>query len=328
MPAVPDNNRQGQFLCVSSPGVLEVRQRNLPALAAGEIRVRARYSLISAGTETLYFQGLVPRHMIAQDSFEGRETPRDYPLYPGYAVVGLVEESLAPQLAPGTLVFCFHAHADHFTCASHLALPLPQSINLLDAVFLATMETALTFVLDVSPRVGERIKVFGLGTLGLLSALILQEFPLDTLVVQDVNPFRCQRAADFGLQNMGGDGYDALLEVSGQPAALNQALEEAAFSARIVLGSWYGLRPEGISLGGSFHRKRLRIVGSQVSSVAPELSGLWDKRRIRRLAVQWLARLQPARLITAEYQLHTAGSAYAAAAKADSGALVFSYPPA
>jgi len=51
------------------------------------------------------------------------------------------------------------------------------------------------------------------------------------------------------------------------------------YSGRVVIGSWYGSKPVQLDLGGAFHRSRIRLISSQVSSLAPELSGRWDKSR-------------------------------------------------
>src|SRR5690606_10225534 len=78
---------------------------------------------------------------------------------------------------------------------------------------------------------------------------------------------------------------DLALELSGDMAVLNLALEATGFDGRIVIGSWYGRRTAPIDLGSRFHRNRLRLISSQVSTLAPALTGRWDKTR--RLALAW-----------------------------------------
>ncbi|MEZ4558429.1 MAG: hypothetical protein R2854_18715 [Caldilineaceae bacterium] len=43
----------------------------------------------------------------------------------------------------------------------------------------------------------------------------------------------------------------------------------------MVIGSWYGGAP--VDLGGVFHRSRIRLISSQVSTIAPAHTGRWDK---------------------------------------------------
>jgi threonine dehydrogenase-like Zn-dependent dehydrogenase len=91
---------------------------------------------------------------------------------------------------------------------------------------------------------------------------------------------------------------------------LNDAIRLTAFSGRIVVGSWYGRKRAEIDLGGSFHRSRIKLISSQVSTISPELSGRWDKAR--RFGVAWeaLGRIQPERWITHRFPLGEAGRAY------------------
>ena len=72
-----------------------------------------------------------------------------------------------------------------------------------------------------------------------------------------------------------GAGVDLAIEASGNPAALNQALDAVAFGGTIVVCSWYGTKPVPLMLGGAFHRRRLRIVSSQVSTIDAALQPRW-----------------------------------------------------
>jgi threonine dehydrogenase-like Zn-dependent dehydrogenase len=91
---------------------------------------------------------------------------------------------------------------------------------------------------------------------------------------------------------------------------LNTAIEHTAFSGRIVIGSWYGQKRAEIDLGGSFHRSRIKLISSQVSSISPELSGRWDKSRRFEVAWQALERIQPQKWITNRFSLKDAAKAY------------------
>lgn len=104
--------------------------------------------------------------------------------------------------------------------------------------------------------------------------------------------------------------FDLTFELSGSPAALNDAIALTAFSGRIVIGSWYGEKRAEIDLGGVFHRSRIKLISSQVSSIAPELRGRWDKAR--RFGVAWeaLKRIQPQKWITHRFPIEEAALAY------------------
>jgi hypothetical protein len=50
------------------------------------------------------------------------------------------------------------------------------------------------------------------------------------------------------------------------------------FSGRVVIGSWYGEKTAQI-VGGTFHRSRVRLISSQVSTIFAQVTGCWDKSR-------------------------------------------------
>jgi threonine dehydrogenase-like Zn-dependent dehydrogenase len=103
---------------------------------------------------------------------------------------------------------------------------------------------------------------------------------------------------------------DLCYELSGNPAALDTAIALTGYAGRIVIGSWYGEKRAPVAFGGKFHRSRIRLVSSQVSTVDPAWTGRWDKRR--RLQVAWamLARIPADKLITQRIPVAAAAAAY------------------
>jgi 2-desacetyl-2-hydroxyethyl bacteriochlorophyllide A dehydrogenase len=104
--------------------------------------------------------------------------------------------------------------------------------------------------------------------------------------------------------------FDLTFELSGSPSALNDAIALTSFSGRIVIGSWYGEKKTPIDLGGAFHRSRIQLIASQVSTVAPALSGRWDKARRFRVAWEALKRIRPQKWITHRFPIEEAEMAY------------------
>jgi threonine dehydrogenase-like Zn-dependent dehydrogenase len=121
-----------------------------------------------------------------------------------------------------------------------------------------------------------------------------------------MNRFR----AALDLQGPDG-GADLVYEVSGTPAALDLAVNAAGFSARIVIGSWYGSKRAPVDLGGRFHRGRMHLISSQVSRLAPEFTGLWTKERRFQWALRMLTEKPPLNLITHRFPISKAAEAYA-----------------
>jgi threonine dehydrogenase-like Zn-dependent dehydrogenase len=78
-----------------------------------------------------------------------------------------------------------------------------------------------------------------------------------------------------------------------------------------VIGSWYGQKRAEIDLGGRFHRSRIRILSSQVSTIDPAWTGRWTKARRLGTAWEMIHRAQPERLITHRFAARDAAQAYA-----------------
>lgn len=309
----------------------------LPAPPAGQVQVRAGLSAVSPGTELLVYRGLLPADVPLDETIRALDGAPCYPLKYGYALVGQVT-TLGAGVAPewlGRRVFAFHPHESAFNARPDELLPIPDDISNEQAVFLPNTETAVNFLLDGAPLIGERVLVFGLGVVGLLTGALLAELPLGRLVGVDLYPQRRQTAVELGfhaclpadlpelpnrllaaLFNPASPpagaypGADLIYELSGAPAALDQAIAVCGFAGRIVVGSWYGRKPAVLNLGGRFHRARLHLISSQVSTLAPELSARWDSARRLQVAWEALRRLHPARLITHRLPLADAAGAY------------------
>ena len=316
-----------QTIYFTAPRQVELREETLPALGADEVLVETTCSAISAGTEMLVYQGRFPRDVKTDPVISSLRGGFEYPLAYGYATVGRVMDvgkSVNRELVNRS-VFAFQPHTSHFITTPDSLFPIPESLSLENACFLPNMETAVNLVQDGAPILGERVMVFGQGIVGLLTASLLKEFPLDALVTADCFPLRRESslaqkvtasldpdAIDFhaSLSGYAQDGFDLVYELSGNPSALNDAIASTRFSGRIVIGSWYGEKRAPIDLGGAFHRSRIKLISSQVSTIAPELSARWDKSR--RFSVAWeaLRRIQPERWITHRFLLSQAAEAY------------------
>jgi len=194
---------------------------------------------------------------------------------------------------------------------------VPEGISAEEAVFLPGVETAASLVMDGAPLLGEDVVVIGQGVVGLLTTSLLNRMPLGSLTALERFPLRRRLSEEMGAKCLDPSsgttpsGVDLSFELSGNPAALDTALRITGFEGRVVLGSWYGNKPASVNLGEEFHRKRLRIIGSQVSSLAPSLSGRWDKGRRIRLAWDMLRRVQPSRLVSHRIDVSEAEEAYA-----------------
>jgi 2-desacetyl-2-hydroxyethyl bacteriochlorophyllide A dehydrogenase len=331
-----------------APRTVEVRAAAMPEPKAGEVRVRTRRSAISPGTERLVYRGEIDAATEADATLEALGGTLAYPLAYGYSVVGEVEAvgDGVEDAWLGRRVFAFQPHTTHFTCTPAALVPLPDDLADEDAVFIPNLETAVTLVMDGRPMIGERVAVFGQGVVGLLTTALLARHPLARLVAVEPDPARRTRArrlgADLaldpadadalhnalGLMTSGGDGREAadgddtardgnayrgadlVYELSGRPAVLNDALSVCGYGGRVVVGSWYGTKTAPLHLGGRFHRERMRVVSSQVSTLDPSLRGRWTRARRTRAVMALCKTLNPSSLITHRLPQADATDAY------------------
>jgi 2-desacetyl-2-hydroxyethyl bacteriochlorophyllide A dehydrogenase len=306
----------------TAPRQVEICEDSLPALGADDVLVETVCSAISAGTEMMIYQGRFPRDIATDSVISALRGDFKYPLAYGYACVGKIVEvgkSVNRDLKD-QLVFSFQPHTTHFITKLDSFFPIPNLLSPESACFLPNMETAVNLVQDAAPILGEKVLVIGQGIVGLLVSSLLKEFPLEYLVTSDCYELRRKTSLEIGVhtsfnpEDKSQTGYapdfDLTFELSGSPSALNNAIALTRFSGRIIVGSWYGDKNAEIDLGSTFHRSRIKMISSQVSSIAPELSGRWDK--MRRFEVAWdaLKRIQPQKWITHRFPIEQAVDAY------------------
>lgn len=332
-----------------APRKVAIGHASLPALGPDQLLLRTLCSAISSGTESLIHEGRFPAGMARDSRIAGLQGGFEYPFTYGYALVGEVLD-VGTHVDRSWLqrrVFAFHPHQDYTVVAQRDVLAIPDGVEPLAALFLPNMESAVNFVLDANPLLGAKAMVFGQGVVGLLTTALLARFPLALQASADPIEARRHRSLAFGAQRAidpgdasqfaalrealfdDGDtgGLDVAIELSGNAHALNQAIELTGFDGTIVVGSWYGTGAQPIELGGHFHRRRIRLVSSQVSSVAPRLSGRWSRQRRIDLAWDAIARLEPQRLVTHRFRFDDCERAFALVSEPGDGALqvIFDY---
>jgi len=301
---------------------VSVREEQLDHPADGEVLVQTLVSAISPGTEMLFYRGEIEEGAEVDVALEGYRRRLEYPLPYGYASVGRVSETGrgVDRRLGDRLVFVFMPHASAFCLPARSVVAVPEDIPAEDAAFLAAAETAVNLVLDAAPLLGERASVFGLGVIGLLTTGLLGRFPLASLCAWDLHPRRREAAAAFGAHAAdpastprSEASEDLAVELSGSPDGFRLALASCRFSGRLVVGSWYGMSKRRATIEGfdtAFHRNRVRIISSQVSTIDPALSGRWTRER--RLEAAWAAlrTLRPSRLVTHRVPFESAADAY------------------
>ena len=306
------------------PGHVEIRQEPVASVGPNQVRIEALVSGLSAGSELLVYRGQVPRDLPPDPPTIGGDF--SFPVKFGYASVGrVVEAGSRVALGVGDLVFAHHPHQTEYVVPADFPIRLPASVPPEVAVFSANLETAVTVTLDAHPRLGEAVVVMGQGVVGLLITMLLRRVGAGPIVTVDAHPRRREASLSAGadhalgldadlvdrvLELTGGRGFDVAVEASGSPGALQTCIDSVAFAGTIVVASWYGTRDATLALGGAFHRRRLRVLSSQVSTLDPTVAPRWDRARRTALVTELLQELPLAPLVTHRFPFHEAAAAY------------------
>ncbi len=321
-----DSTRQSLYF--TDEESVTVREDPIPACAAEEVRIETHVSAISPGTELLVFHGEAPEELLADEPIDAVGGGAEFPVQYGYAAVGEVSAvgEHVPDWWRGERVFAFHPHESHFVADPATLLQVPETCQTEQAALVPNVETAVNFLMDGRPMIGERVAVFGQGIVGLLTTALLAECPVETIVTVECLERRRALSRQFGAdavidpeagdvasavrERLGENGADLTIEVSGDPAALDDAIAATGENGRIVVGSCYGTKRASLDLGGYFHRSRIDVKASQVSTIDPVHRGRWSKDRRLDEAWRWLESLDVSPLITDRVPVEEAPTAY------------------
>jgi threonine dehydrogenase-like Zn-dependent dehydrogenase len=309
-------DRKARALYFLRPGLVELREEPLEA-GPGRVLVRSRLMGISHGTELLAFRGQMPQGLEADAALKFLPVTLAYPLKYGYINCAITEK--------GERVFAFYPHQDLFYADPQELIALPEDLRDEEAVFLPNLETAVGIVHDATVRFGEIVLVIGCGVVGLLAGALLMRSGLREVIAVEPHALRREAARELGCRVFSpeepelaariaslteGRGVDVAIDTSASESGLQLAINALAFEGTLVEASWFGSRRVSLELGVSFHRRRLKLVSSQVSHIGSALLPRWDKRRRMDTALGLLAQIRPSRYITHRFPLEKAQEAF------------------
>lgn len=287
---------------------MEIRELPAPRPEPGEVLVHTLCSGISSGTERLIFRGEVPEDVALDDTITSLGGTFRYPFPYGYACVGRVD-------GQDRLVFAFHPHQDIFTAAPGDLVALP-AVRPAAATLFPLVETALQVTLDAEAGYGDPVVVLGTGVVGLLTALLLKRSGRRPLCA-DPLAWRRSLADSVGITavdpgELGKEEVPLVIEASGNTEAPARALDLLAHEGTLLVVSWFGSKPVQLPLGGAFHRRRLAIRSTQVSTIPARMSATWTVARRRAEAAALLPELPLDELCTHVFPFAKAADAFRA----------------
>lgn len=326
----------------TSPGKVRLVPMEIPEPGEGEVLVSTIYSGISAGTELTAFTGTNPYLHRQWDPVrrlfvEGQPT-FPYPLRGwGYEEVGRVT-AVGPGVQPdliGQVVWGIWGHCPvgilpEATARQQL---LGDKIPPVCGVFARVGAVALNALLDANPRLDETLVVFGQGVIGLLLTALASAAGAQVVAVDPV-PERLALAEQFGATVVisepataaeqvrdltGNRGAPTAVDVSGNAAALHEAIRTVGLNGTVVASGFYQGSMSALRLGEEFHHNRVRLISSQIGGVAPALSAYWDRAQLHQEVMARISdgRLDPMPLVSHEIPITECQSAFDLLASGD-----------
>lgn len=268
--------------------------------APHEVVVRSVCSLISAGTETALYSGT---HIgFSQDG------PAMLPQELGYALAGVVQAvgGAVTGWAPGDWVVAYAAHGDWAVCDARTARMwrLPPGVTFEQGALAVMGGISAVGVRQGQVALGETVVVLGLGLVGQFAARLARVAGARPVVGVDLFPSRVRIAAAGGARALdpteidvgqrvneltAGRMAEVVIEATGNPAVVPQALALAGDGGRVVLlGSPRGtveIDPYAV------HQKGVSLIGAhaRVAGHAQTVRDPWTRERNLELVLRLFA---------------------------------------
>jgi L-iditol 2-dehydrogenase len=298
-----------------SPGDVVVEERPRPRPGPGEVVVRVR-SVGVCGSDTHYYDhGRIGHFVVDAPLVLGHEAAGEVAdvgpdvsslsvgqrvsIEPGVPDL-TCEQCLAGRynLCPAMRFFATPpvdgALAEYVVVHQAFAHPVPDSIDDDAAALLEPLSVGIWACRKGGVTAGSRVLITGAGPIGLVSVQAALAFGATEVVVSDVNPARLALAQDLGATEI----LDArtssvtdlsrppgvLLECSGHPPAINQAIRALDRAGRAVL---VGMGGDEVALPLSVVQEReltvtgtFRYAGTWPTAIALVASGRVDLARL------------------------------------------------
>lgn len=204
-------------------GVTELAEVPRPVSKSGQVLIRTRTSLISAGTERMLVEfgkaGLVAKVRQQPDkvkmvlnklktdglsaTLQSVQAKLDQPLPMGYCNVGRVLEvgQGVVDFRPGDRVVSNGPHAEVVSVPKNLCARIPDGVTDEAAAFTVIGAIGLQGIRLAQPTLGEDFVVIGLGLIGLLTVQLLRANGCRVLGI-DFDPRRIEVARSFGAETV------------------------------------------------------------------------------------------------------------------------------
>ena len=249
---------------------LSTEEIDVDNLAENEAIIKAEYSMISAGTE-------LSRAFALKQGFE-------YPVRPGYCMVGRILDKgkdIKAEIGDRVFVNAPHASIVRRSSGSNVQGPiimkLDDDIDPVWATSINLMLVALQGVNLADVKLGYTVGIFGLGNIGILTALMYKKLGCK-VIGYDLVKQRCDLAKSMGIDYVVSDdnqktitddltnnkGLDIAVDASGLSEVIISCIENTKpYGQVLLLGSpRQSYECDITQVMSMIHMKNLKVIGA------------------------------------------------------------------
>ncbi|HWQ16160.1 MAG TPA: zinc-binding dehydrogenase [Roseiflexaceae bacterium] len=290
---------QGVRAVMPEPYRITIETYEVPAPGPGQVLVATEASGISPGTELAIYTGI---HQWLKDPT--RAWPK-FPFVAGYSAVGRVAAVGAgvTRLKEGDRVIWPGRHESHALVAAEGEAadiwPIAEHVSASSAALLSLARFPLSALVQSQRILGQAVAVLGLGLIGQITARLYSAAGAFPIVGIDTVAGRRSRAeATYGVRTvdpaagdaleavralLGGARPDVVVDATGVPAALQDALRLVADGGQVVLvGSPRGLIQQ-FDTYWDLHGRSVTVTGAHGSAIGASVRERFPFTRARAL---------------------------------------------
>lgn len=322
-------------------GDLRYEETLFPSVEPGTVLVRVRAAgICGSDIPRIYRTGAHSHPLIPGHEFAGEVVETGAGADAGWkgkrvGIFPLIPCMNCPQCKKKQYEMCSHYNylgsrtdggfAEYVRVPEWNLIALPDGVSLEQAAMLEPMAVAVHAVRGVRPRRAERIAVCGMGTIGLLVAMLLSDMGCKKVYVAGNKAFQREMAASAGiererfcdvretdfskwlLEQTDGSGVDVFFDCVGKNEVLKQGIESLAPKGRMMLvGNPAGNVELEKDLYWNILRRQLQLTGTWNSSFTHDQADDWHCA-LERLQGQ---SVHPERLITHRREMETFGEGF------------------
>jgi len=288
-----------------------IREYKEPRLGPDQVRIVSEFSAPKHGTEIGMYRDTSPltarRYDDEMQLFrEGENLPPRFPRPLGNMSIGAITEagSAVKRFKAGDRVFGHLPIRETHTVSEDKVEKVPEGMSPESIVYWDPAEFALGAVRDADVRLGERVAIFGLGAIGLMTVQMAKLSGAILVIAVDPIPLRRElalkhgadiafdpKAVDAGVEiklATGKKGVDVAIEASGSYQALHEAIRSTHLGGLVVPLAFYQGEAKGLRLGEEWHINRITMRSSRSISDPNRDHPMWDSERIKEVSFQLL----------------------------------------